>query len=72
MESDKQTPRVDAERDLEKSNSVRPGEVAANTVPKDPNVVDWDGPDDPENPLNWSGRKKLTNGALLAIMTLIT
>ncbi|KAG8922392.1 hypothetical protein FRC00_007490 [Tulasnella sp. 408] len=24
----------------------------------DPNVVTWDGPDDPANPQNWSGKKK--------------
>ncbi|KAG8898945.1 hypothetical protein FRC01_010715, partial [Tulasnella sp. 417] len=24
----------------------------------DPNVVTWDGPDDPQNPQNWSGKKK--------------
>lgn len=24
----------------------------------DPNIVDWDGEADPENPLNWSARKK--------------
>jgi hypothetical protein len=24
----------------------------------DPNIVDWDGDADPENPLNWSARKK--------------
>ncbi|KUJ13395.1 MFS general substrate transporter [Mollisia scopiformis] len=27
-------------------------------TPTDPNIVDWDGPDDPANPMNWStGRK---------------
>ncbi|KAF5015496.1 hypothetical protein F66182_13157, partial [Fusarium sp. NRRL 66182] len=27
----------------------------------DPNIVDWDGPDDPTNPRNWSRSKKLLN-----------
>jgi hypothetical protein len=27
---------------------------------KDPNLVDWDGPDDPENPLNWTSKRKIT------------
>ncbi|KAJ6007794.1 benomyl/methotrexate resistance protein [Penicillium herquei] len=35
-------------------------------------IVDWDGPDDPENPLNWSVKKKWTSGGLLAAMTFIT
>jgi hypothetical protein len=26
----------------------------------DPNIVDWDGPDDPANPMNWSERRKWT------------
>lgn len=39
---------------------------------EDPNIVDWDGPDDPENPLNWTPKKKWVNGLLLSIMTLVT
>jgi hypothetical protein len=40
--------------------------------PQDPNVVGWDGDDDPANPLNWSIKKKWTNGGLLAAMTFLT
>ena len=36
----------------------------------DPNVVDWDGPDDPENPLNWSTRQRYFHVALASIFTL--
>ena len=25
---------------------------------KNPNIVDWDGPDDPQNPKNWTTRSK--------------
>ena len=39
---------------------------------KDPNLVDWDGPDDPEKPLNWTKRKKWTNMMLIAALTLLT
>ncbi|KAL2398925.1 MFS-type transporter penM [Exophiala dermatitidis] len=42
------------------------------TVTADPNVVDWDGPDDPENPLNWTPRRKWFNILLLAVMTTLT
>ncbi|KAK3316618.1 general substrate transporter [Apodospora peruviana] len=38
----------------------------------DPNVVAWDGPDDPTNPMNWSMKKKWLNIAVLSILTLIT
>lgn len=38
----------------------------------EPNIVDWDGEDDPENSRNWSVKQKWTNGGLLAAMTLVT
>lgn len=40
----------------------------------DPNVVWWDEPanQDPENPMNWTEKKKWINIALLAMCTLIT
>lgn len=42
------------------------------TAETDPNLVDWDGPDDPENPMNWSDKKKWLNVATLSILTLVT
>lgn len=33
-------------------------------------VVDWDGPDDPQNPMNWSLGKKWINTSLLCAMCL--
>jgi hypothetical protein len=33
-------------------------EPAVTDTEHDPNIVDWDGEADPENPLNWSARKK--------------
>lgn len=38
----------------------------------DPNIVDWDGPDDPQNPMNWTEKKKWSNIATLSLVTLIT
>ncbi|KAI7220293.1 MFS general substrate transporter [Hortaea werneckii] len=38
----------------------------------DPNIVDWDGPDDPSNPVNWSPTRKWTNIAVLSALTLLT
>ncbi|TVY33612.1 Efflux pump [Lachnellula subtilissima] len=45
---------------------------AARLEEKEPNVVVWDGENDPENPRNWSARKKWTNAGLLSAMTLVT
>lgn len=47
------------DRDLEK------GQPTTNTSeeskePPDPNIVDWDGPDDPQNPLNWYGNLRIS------------
>ena len=39
---------------------------------RDPNIVDWDGPDDPENPLNWPFKKKLAATAVISTITLLT
>jgi len=40
--------------------------------PQDPNAVGWDGPDDPNNPMNWSGKKKWSCIGALSVMTLLT
>lgn len=40
--------------------------------PTDPNVVDWDGPGDPENPQNWTDGRKWGLIAVLAAVTLVT
>lgn len=39
---------------------------------QDPNVVDWDGPDDPENPQNWPMKKKWFNIATISMLTFVT
>lgn len=36
----------------------------------DPNIVDWDGPDDPANPYNWSNGRKMLNVALVSLSVL--
>ena len=39
---------------------------------QDPNIVDWDGPDDPDNPQNWTAKKKWGIVLPLGLITLIT
>ena len=52
----------------EKDNSS----AEAEEKPKDPNIVDWDGPDDPENPMNWSSKKKVTTIAIISAITFLS
>jgi hypothetical protein len=40
--------------------------------PEDPNIVDWDGPDDPANPMNFSTRFKALNVGIISALTFIT
>ncbi|OAA66674.1 Major facilitator superfamily domain, general substrate transporter [Niveomyces insectorum RCEF 264] len=54
-----------------------PDDVEANkkpddapTAPPDPNIVDWDGPDDPAYPRNWSTAAKTANVALVSLSVL--
>ena len=43
---------VPTDRDLEKGEPETNVSEDSKEVP-DPNIVDWDGPEDPQNPLNW-------------------
>jgi MFS transporter, DHA1 family, multidrug resistance protein len=62
-----------SEKDLENADSEDPcpeeqGEQTAQPA-TDPNLIEWDGPDDPENPLNWSKSKKWITTCVLGLMT---
>lgn len=39
---------------------------------QDPNIVDWDGPDDPQNPQNWPMKMKWINVGLISMLTFVT
>ncbi|KAK5941671.1 hypothetical protein PMZ80_005621 [Knufia obscura] len=39
---------------------------------EDSNVVFWDGPNDPENPMNWSPKLKVINVVIVSTWTLLT
>lgn len=57
------------ERDLEEgSTSVEFDDVVEN----DPNIVNWDGPDDPANPQNWSMGKKTVTVIIVSSVTFVT
>lgn len=58
-------------RDLEKAEER--GAKAQPTEKPDPNLIEWDGPDDSENPMNWTlARKVLSTGALATLTLVIT
>jgi hypothetical protein len=41
-------------------------------VPKDPNIVNFEGPEDLENPMNWSSRQKTIQIIIVTVMTLLS
>ena len=49
------------------SAALEPAPVARH----DPNIVDWDGPDDPANPLNWSLSRKTVAIAIVSAITFV-
>ena len=62
----------DPETGLITSDSSQTRIDAANGAPADPNVVDWDGGDDPKNPMNWPGWKIKMHVVFLSLVTFTT
>ena len=56
--------------DVEKGETSQDGSKQKEEQPKDPNLIEWDGEDDPENPMNWSVTKKWIVTISLGFMTL--
>lgn len=56
-----------AENEQGRTSDTKPQESAT-----DPNIVDWDGPNDPSNPRNWTTNAKLANTSLVIVLTLLT
>ncbi|RMD43858.1 hypothetical protein DV735_g1188, partial [Chaetothyriales sp. CBS 134920] len=46
--------------------------VDLSSTDKDPNIVDWDGPDDPRRPVNWPRARKWTVLSVVSTITLLT
>ncbi|KAI1344548.1 major facilitator superfamily domain-containing protein [Xylariaceae sp. FL0016] len=46
-------------------------EYSSGKPPKDPDLVAWDGPKDPENPMNWTTRRKWAVSAVVSLFTLM-
>lgn len=58
--------------DEEKAIPVSVSKLDGASDDDDPNVVDWDGPEDPDMAMNWPSRKKWTMTFLLSTLTLLT
>jgi hypothetical protein len=72
-ESDFDAPTVfDSDRALSTRDGDEKATAAEIDADLDPNVVDWDGTNDPENPQNWPEKKKWTVVAVMSVMTLVT
>jgi hypothetical protein len=48
----------------------RENKTTTDQLNQDPNVVDWDGPDDPATPLNWPSFKRNFHVIIVSIFTL--
>lgn len=62
---------ANAPRASSATNSVQEQEEKFDD-PIDPNIVDWDGPNDPKNPMNWPPWKVKTHIFLVSAITFIT
>jgi hypothetical protein len=58
--------------DSQKTEAEIPQHSRPDSDAKDPNLVTWDGPDDPENPFNWKTYKKARQLVFMAFNTFLT
>ncbi|TLD14218.1 uncharacterized protein PgNI_03522 [Pyricularia grisea] len=68
-------PEVDLERAVDATATESDGEnahVPTSSEDDDPNVVWWEGDDDPENPYNWPEWRKWLNCTFVSVLTFLT
>ncbi|KAI1760316.1 MFS general substrate transporter [Hypoxylon sp. FL1150] len=64
---------IESRRDLDlEVDSPGEGEKSQATNPADPNLVTWDGPDDPESPKNWKLSRKYGAVVIVSFFTLVS
>lgn len=68
QETENNTSDEETDKDLEKGDAEVEKKKTAEPV-KDPNLIVWDGPNDPENPMNWPASKKWIITVVLGFMT---
>jgi MFS transporter, DHA1 family, multidrug resistance protein len=62
-----------AEADVDKTagQDIQPAGSPAVEVAKDPNLVEFDGPDDAGNPKNWTARRRIAITCSMGLMTFV-
>jgi hypothetical protein len=76
---------ADFDKDIEKEGASRDDSTGTTPIPSihgdskneteerdDPNIVSWDGPDDPENPMNWASGRKWAAISMVSAVTFLT
>ncbi|KAF2457244.1 major facilitator superfamily domain-containing protein [Lineolata rhizophorae] len=63
---------VDVEKAELSSQLTEDGREQASADENDPNVVFWDGPDDPQNPMNWSAFIRWGSISVISCITFVT
>lgn len=64
---------LESKQTVEETSNEKPdGSLDAGSEPTDHFAVDWDGDDDPNNPLNWPSRKKAIIVVLISSLTFTT
>ncbi|KAG8673464.1 hypothetical protein FPOAC2_06908 [Fusarium poae] len=64
-----------ADEDLKRERDLEEGSTSVEfdeNVDNDPHIVNWDGPDDPANPQNWSMKKKTITVLIVSSVTFVT
>lgn len=60
----------DLPKDIEGGADRDTQNESASQEARDPNLVEWDGPNDPENPLNWPSFKRTGHVVLASVAAL--
>lgn len=67
---------MEPEKDIEKGHSLKSlssdDENEETPEESDPNIVFWDSPDDPQNPMNWPSTKKWGTVLIVSAITFLT
>lgn len=61
----------DSSTDIEKQKPQQESGKNDEDDEKDPNIVDWDGPDDPQNPMNFNPKRKWAIATIMGLMTFV-
>ena len=78
MSTPTQETRMPSHRSMFGDSKVETGDTSSTLVGgcidetlNDPDIIDWDGPTDPSNPLNWPKLKRIGHVVLISVITLM-